>query len=742
MDRMELKKRWLMGNIHPELFYLPWGHKKDLCRVYIYCDVYSIDNKNPDLETAKKNGVNPQQNYGFMIFDKNKNIVAQDSFCIPLPVGVYYAVQYKEVGHITSKISYEQKVLVFEVKRNMKELIIHIDGTTRVYYVKAKFKKEACIETKVRNWVTQNVSYIRGDGATINETRVVDLAEANFAEGGSYALNDYSNPQTQMQAESEIPYGHVGNPSLKESSYNTYNKSSFTLYPNVVKHRSVENNSDEKYKVYFDIVEKNNNFQCEDYTYNITSDLYYNHYSVDDYANNTENTSISIFKSHTSWWSDDEHSTTVNKAYGSQFIPADRTWVIRNGWFVDSKGNIEIGKQTVNRLVDRDDVSSANYYNRFQLDNSFLPFSTTSPDNNTSGHYHCHDYNMHSTVHGYVGLSSALIYDVPAGISDSDILKYGVGRYSVSYHFNFYAEPPKEFLPSNIDITYTGDELQEPLYNYLSNCNKTNDNVWRNFDNNSDKNYCITEDKIMAIIDNQRKYDSIKSEDSISYQQFRNNVQYYYLYGLCNSIDYNNTYILWGNFFVSGDELYDYGYITNTITMACNRWGIYKQRNIILDTSDYSYKEIEPSYVVVHYTPISYFSYFDEGIKQQFKVFERKDIDNYFEHIYDGKSLKTIYTSNEKSSLFQMDSSYHDFDKNTEMYGNRLILYIDETVNIPENEYKDYQKGIYSDNLKEIITKENTFMDRLNFLQQEYIRKYKEQYGKIPITELPKKDGD
>ena len=27
MDRMELKKRWLMGNIHPELFYLPWGHK-------------------------------------------------------------------------------------------------------------------------------------------------------------------------------------------------------------------------------------------------------------------------------------------------------------------------------------------------------------------------------------------------------------------------------------------------------------------------------------------------------------------------------------------------------------------------------------------------------------------------------------------------------------------------------------------------------------------------------------------
>ena len=89
-----------------------------------------------------------------------------------------------------------------------------------------------------------------------------------------------------------------------------------------------------------------------------------------------------------------------------------------------------------------------------------------------------------------------------------------------------------------------------------------------------------------------------------------------------------------------------------------------------------------------------------------------------------------------------MDSSYHDFDKNTEMYGNRLILYIDETVNIPENEYKDYQKGIYSDNLKEIITKENTFMDRLNFLQQEYIRKYKEQYGKIPITELPKKDGD
>ena len=33
-------------------------------------------------------------------------------------------------------------------------------------------------------------------------------------------------------------------------------------------------------------------------------------------------------------------------------------------------------------------------------------------------------------------------------------------------------------------------------------------------------------------------------------------------------------------------------------------------------------------------------------------------------------------------------------------------------------------------------------MNRLNFLQQEYIRKYKEQYGEIPIIELPKKDGD
>lgn len=50
MDRMELKKRWLMGTVHPELFYLPWGHKKDKSIVLHKIDNYGNYVKGARLE--------------------------------------------------------------------------------------------------------------------------------------------------------------------------------------------------------------------------------------------------------------------------------------------------------------------------------------------------------------------------------------------------------------------------------------------------------------------------------------------------------------------------------------------------------------------------------------------------------------------------------------------------------------------------------------------------------------------
>ena len=35
MDRTELRKRWIMGTVQPELFYIPWGHKKTGSIIYI-----------------------------------------------------------------------------------------------------------------------------------------------------------------------------------------------------------------------------------------------------------------------------------------------------------------------------------------------------------------------------------------------------------------------------------------------------------------------------------------------------------------------------------------------------------------------------------------------------------------------------------------------------------------------------------------------------------------------------------
>lgn len=734
MDRMELKKRWLMGTVHPELFYLPWGHRKDLCRVYIYCNVYSIDETYPDLETAKQNGVRPNRNYGFIIFDKNYNIVAKDSFCVPLPVGIYYAVQYRECGYIPSLISYEPRVLMFEVKKDMKELIIDIDGTTRVYYVQAKFKPETCIETKVRNWVTQNVSYNSGYGM-VSETRVVDLVEANFTEN-KRELNDYTETKCEMIPSSEIPYGQLGDVTSQKPSYNIYNKSSFTLYPNVIKHHTEETNKSNKLKVYFDIYEKNDNYDCLDYTFNISSDVKYNHYSVKDYENNTENESIDTFKSHIKNYSDkDENSVTVNRAYNSQFVPADITWTVRNGWFVDEETTINIMKQS--------SINSYNGFVAYQDQNwSLLPINTTLASNTNIGKYHTVIDDLDTSIWGYVGLSPAIRYDVPAGVQEFLAYRYGVPRYYVCKHFDFYNNPTEDMLPENIDETYNGDELTD-LYGYISDGKSISTNLWINFHNKYDKNTTLSDDKINTIIENDVRYDNYKSQNSLSYTQYRQDVEYYYKYGLCNGTDYNNTYILWGNFFVSGDALYDYGYVTNNITIACNHWIICKQRNIIFDTGTYNYVEIDPTYVVVHYSPISHYNYIDENHKYQlqFKVFEQAEVEKYFDKIYDGKSLKTLY-NNGKSTLYLLDGGYHDFELDIDKQGNRLILFVDESVNITEDEYLNYKKGVYSENIEQIVKKENEFKDKLNLLQQEYILKYKEEYGEVPITELPKKDGD
>lgn len=740
MDRAELKKRWIMGTVHPELFYLPWGHRKDLCRVYIYCNVYAINENYPDLETAKQNGVRPNRNYGFIIFDKNYNIVAKDSFCVPLPAGIYYAVQYRIGGYVSGLISYEPKVLMFEVKKDMKELIIDIDGTTRVYYVRAKFKPETCIETKVRNWVTQNVSYNSGYGMA-SETRVVDLVEANFTENKS-ELNDYTETKCEMIPSSEIPYGQFGNVTYQEPSYNIYNKSSFTLYPNVIKHRTEETNKSNKLKVYFDIYEKNDNYGCLDYTFNISSNVKYNHYSVKDYENNTENESIDTFKSHIkNYYNKDENSVTVNRAYSSQFVPADVTWTIRNGWFVDEEATINITKEN----------TSYNRYSGFtarQNQNvSLLPIRTTYANNTNVGKYHTIIEDLNASIWGYKGLSPVILYDVPAGCQSYNAGMYGVSRYFVCKHFYFYNNPTEDMLPENIEETYDGDELTN-LYGYISDSKSISTNFWKNFYNKYDKNTTLSDDKINTIIENNVRYDNYESQNSLSYTQYRQDVEYYYKYGLCNGTDYNNTYILWNNFFVSGDSLYDYGYVTNTITIACNRWIICKQRNVVLSTGTSgtsNYEEIAPTYVAVHYTPISYYNYIDENYKYQlqFKVFEQAEVEKYFDKIYEGKSLETLYNNrNGKSTLYLLDGSYYDFELDINKRGNRLILFVDESVSITEEEYLDYKKGIYSENIEQIVKKENEFKDKLNLLQQEYILKYKEEYGEIPITELPKKDGD
>ena len=775
MDRMELKKRWLMGNIHPELFYLPWGHRKDLCRVYIYCNVYSIDNKNPDLETAKKNGVNPQQNYGFMIFDEKHNIVSDDSFCIPLSAGKYYAVHHKSVCYIDN-ISYEHKIIEFEVTKEMKELVIYVDGTTRCYFVKAKFKPELCVESKMRNWLTQVVSYYEEDKdgnnkLVSNKTRVVDLLEiANCNNYTEMMKSDSDTYQMETDELSTVEYYDNGH-RYKINEYPT----SLSVYPEIKKHSSVEEVVKEKLKVYFDIIEMNGNYNCIDYTFNIWSKSEFNLYSDNDYLNDTANEKQEdIARSSDNILN--RPSPAVSGIYDSRFAPADRTWTVRNGWFVDEESDIRIFDDERYYTPDageRNDYSNRGYQgfrfgNNSYVDSENLIFGNYSiytPSNRYSK-YHIYDDNVYEWV--IYKWNNRLIFphsNIPASPA------------FYSYDFRYYDTPPKDILPEIIDDTYTGDEFTN-LYDYISKSSKISYNTWRNFNNSYDKKTSMSTERTIEILDNGEFYEHFNSEEQIAFKIFRTKVDEYFEYGLSNEFDYNNTYLLWGDFFVKSDDLLQYGYVSNSITQTCNRWGIYKQKYVVHDSSSENYIEKPYRYVVIHYTPISHYYYIDpetHRITLKFQVYTQEEIDDYFNHIYDNVKNKDIgkyineydyeimlelwngniseedffaqynidkITFRNSNTFRQIDRGYYNSELNREVYGNRLILYIDEFVNITEDEYNDYLKGIYSENMKEIIAKQNNFRDRLNFLQNEYIRKYKEEYGEIPITELPKKDGD
>lgn len=336
MNRIELIKRWLLAQIQPELFYIPWNNNATKHNVYIYSHIYHISEKYPDIETCKEQGVKPIVDYGFLIFDSKGKIVSYNSFCVPLKKGKYCAIHWT---CLTGDLpSYSRKYVFFEVKDS--DVYIFVEETTRSYIFEVHYEEKTYTETYVRNYVLQQYPPYG--------TRYLDLFEYN----GGEVENTSLSPETIDS--DKIPYHQ-----LIANSYigvNRYAKNSVKEYNTIEKYREITTENKNGYRIYFSIKEKNNNFNCERYDINLTTVSEYNQKIIE------------------RWY---DLNPDEGYIYDYRYIAADRTWIIRDGLYTNKKGNIVAKKK--NNFDDR-------YYARFGDTDLYLTA------------YHCFDWNYNSTI--------------------------------------------------------------------------------------------------------------------------------------------------------------------------------------------------------------------------------------------------------------------------------------------------------------------------------------------------------
>ena len=674
MDRKEFKKRWIMGTIQPELFYIPWKKSNEPC-VFIWSKVYRIDKTCPTIDECKNQNKTVSigsYDYGFMIFDEKGSVVSDTGFCVPLPKGKYYAIHYK--GRIgASKVSFARAKIPFEVKND--DVYIYVEETTRHYTLNVKFEPAEWKEVTARYYITQECD--KGGYYELPEcdenVRIASLFEWYRARGFE-ALEDNSEYQDLSISRAEdgddeywktkwtctsapdvrLATGYVGR--------NDWYTNTLSLYPNIELHKESQTKSGQKLKVKFDIIEDNLNYQCINYSIDYVTSCRYKYLRSP------------------------SPNYSGEYVYNRICVSADRTWIATNGFFADTEDGL------YKALYNVPDESYDGIWTGGQVYNKsiLLQIGETSVEGNQKiswGQGFCHDWDIGKDIN----LTVTPTNYVNAWFTPSDSKFVG----------ECYLNNRPEILDS-----YIGDEWHiygNDFSTFYSSPISEDHKSFESYSNAYDNKTQLTNDEIIQIYQSENE-SNFYVDEVISYKNYSS--------GLQDMLPYNNTSMPYRPF-ISSEEMKSSGYIipNGKYVSLYNNWDFY-----------YEYRSQDDSgYVVVHYTPIR-----NDGF-----VLSKEQIYSYFNRLTN-ETKEKIEEGSSSTRLYERD---YWFDSSQQMYtGYRLILHVDNTIKVSKEEVDDYHNGIYSENVKQIIKKQDTLKDRISFIQNRFNTLYLEDNPNVNLS--------
>lgn len=682
LDRKELRKRWIMGTIQPEVFYIPWKKKKEHC-VFIWAIYWELSENYPTIQDKKENNQYHSYDYetGFVIYDDKGNKVSNFSFGVFLPSGKYYAIQYCSTYSLdTRKISFPCAKIAFEVKDTDDDIYLYIDVSSRKYTLSVKFKPEQCEQIRTRYKVTQKCYFDNGDV----EERPASVTELEYAylEEEQEVIRDviidlelYKATDNDESWTGEYTVAKAKEKRLWSNHYNDnyLYPNSLSKHPKIKLSKEIERNTSQKYKVYFDIKEENNLYACIDYTFNYFCMCGYNYYG---------------------WYS------SGSDIWERQYLTADKSWFTQNGFFTDETGGLSI-------VNDKDNnthmlISNGNI-------NGYKDTKELLPDT------------YKSSMIGYP-VEQYLNLDQSAWLHNTSSTQYMIRNASYANTLSLSTTPDKLY-------SYTGDEWHHTrLRSYIGNPLNDQRTSFVCYNETYDTKYTLNDNEIFDIYNSENVIVPENGLDFIDENFADRGGILSWFNGICSSLSYNGNTSVTYRPFISSSEMKQCGYNINIgkYVSFYNDWAILPE--YYYDRNNY---ETGLRYVVIHYTPIR-----GDGT-----VLTKEQMKQYI-NIICSENQKSVSDDNKKysTSLKYEDNRVENNGSGRYLYMYQLIAAYIEYPDITSDEYNNYCSGQFSDKINKIINIENQRREQITNLSEKWNELYLKEYPDTDLSSVNRYD--